>query len=141
MRFISGNKWILCMILEDLPPYKIYKIYKIYKTYEKNKKKYKTNRRYPSQYGFHNRAKSRQLAGDLSFWCKERWGTCIDSSTLLKTEQHLILTSLFFDTFNPHWLGPVVPNKSAVGHLMVLPRKPKRSPKFKIGFFPQFLLG
>ena len=35
----------------------------------KGMRKYKTDRRYPSQYGFHNRARSQQLAGNLSPWC------------------------------------------------------------------------
>ena len=40
-------------------------------------KKYETDRRYPSQYGFHNGARSRQVAGDLSSWRRERRGACI----------------------------------------------------------------
>ena len=47
--------------------YEIYEMYKMYKMYEEGMKKYKTDRRYPSQYSFHNTARSRQLAGDLSF--------------------------------------------------------------------------
>ena len=64
-------------------------------------RKYETDGEYTNQYGFHNGVKSRQLAGNLSPWYKERWGACINSSTVLKTEQHLIPTSLSFDTFNP----------------------------------------
>ena len=48
----------------------------------KSIKKYEIDRRYLSQYGFYNGAKSRQLARDLSFWCKRHWGTCIGSLTL-----------------------------------------------------------
>ena len=59
-----------------------------------------------------NGARSRQVAGDLSPWRRERRGACIGSltigsSTPLKTEQHLISTSLSSDTFNPRWLGPI----------------------------------
>ena len=53
-------------------------------------KKYKIDERYPSQYVFQNRVRSRQLARDLSSKCKERQGACISSSTPLKTEQYLI---------------------------------------------------
>ena len=69
----------------------------------KGMRKYETDGRYPSQYGFHNGARSRQLAGDLSPWCKERRGACIGSSTPLKIEQHLIPTSLSSNTFNSRW--------------------------------------
>ena len=83
--------------------YNMYEMYEMYKTYEESVRKYKTDRRYPSQYGFHNRARSRQLAGDLSFWCRERRGAYIGSSTPLKTEQYLISTSLSSDTLNLQW--------------------------------------
>ena len=60
--------------------YKMYKMYEMYEMYEmyrcmrhtkcaKDMRKYKTDGRYSSQYGFYNGAKSRQLAGDLSLWC------------------------------------------------------------------------
>ena len=85
--------------------YEMYEMYKMYEMYEMDKmyKRYETDGRYPSQYGFHNEARSRQLAGDLSPWCKERQGACIGSSTIgsstsLKTEQHLIPISLSSDT-------------------------------------------
>ena len=55
--------------------YKMYETYEMYKMCAKCMKgmrKYKTDERYPSQYGFQNGAKSRQLAGDLSPWCDSR---------------------------------------------------------------------
>lgn len=66
--------------------YKIYKIYGIYKytrykrcitrctksiiytRYTRCIKKYKIDRRYPSQYNFYSGVKNRQLAKNLSFW-------------------------------------------------------------------------
>lgn len=66
-------------------------------------RKYKTDRRYPNQYGFYNRTKNRPLAGDPSFWYKERQGACISGLTLLKIEQHRIPTSLSSDIFNLRW--------------------------------------
>ena len=90
--------------------YKIYEIYEIYKYMRymrctKGIKKYETDKKYPSQYGFHNRAGSRQLAVDLSLLRRECWEACISSLTintlnLLKTIPHFIPTSLFSDTFN-----------------------------------------
>ena len=77
----------------------MYKIYEMYEMY----KKYETDERYLSQYGFHNGARSRQLAGDLSPWCKERRGAYIGSLTPLKIEQHLIPTSLSSNTFDSRW--------------------------------------
>ena len=52
-----------------------------------------------------NGVRSRQVAGDLSPWRRERRGACIGSLTIgsltpMKTEQHLIPTSLSFDTFD-----------------------------------------
>ena len=41
-------------------------MYKMYDMYEEGMRKYKTDRRYLSQYDFHNGAKNRQLAEDLS---------------------------------------------------------------------------
>lgn len=38
----------------------------------KNIRRYKTDRRYLRQYSFHNRAKSRELAGDLTFWYESK---------------------------------------------------------------------
>ena len=76
----------------------MYEMYEMYKMYEEGMRKYETDGRYPSQYGFHNGARSRQLDGDLSPWCKKRRGACIGSSTPLKTEQHLIPTSFPSDT-------------------------------------------
>ena len=67
--------------------------------------KYEIDERYLSQYGFHNRAKTRQLARNLSPWCKERCGAYIGNLTLLKIKQHFIPTSFFFDTFDSRWLG------------------------------------
>ena len=46
--------------------YEMYKIYEIYKIYERGMKRYETDRRYLNQYGFYNRAKSWQLARNLS---------------------------------------------------------------------------
>ena len=48
------------------------------------------------------------MTGDLSPWRRERRGACIgsltiSSLTLLKTKQHLILTSLSSDTFDSRW--------------------------------------
>ena len=40
-------------------------------------RKYETDGRYPSQYGFYNGARSRQVAGDLSSWRRECRGACI----------------------------------------------------------------
>ena len=55
----------------------MYEVYKIYKMYKKGLRKYKTNKRYLSQYGFYNGAKSQQVAGDLPSQYKKRWGACI----------------------------------------------------------------
>ena len=44
-------------------------------------RKYETDRKYPSQYGSHNKAKSWVLTGDLASWCKERQKACFDSLT------------------------------------------------------------
>ena len=48
--------------------YKMYKMYEMYEMYEMDEmyERYETDGRYSNQYGFHNGAKSRQLAGDLS---------------------------------------------------------------------------
>lgn len=40
----------------------------MYKIYKENIRKYKTDRKYLSQYNFHNKARSWQLAGNLSPW-------------------------------------------------------------------------
>lgn len=40
--------------------------------YKEDIKKYKTNRRYLSQYGFHNKAKNQKLARDLFLWYKNK---------------------------------------------------------------------
>ena len=53
-----------------------------------------------------NGARGRQIAGDLFSWRRERQRACIGSliigsSTLLKTEQHFIPTSLSSDIFDP----------------------------------------
>ena len=84
------------------------RVYKNVTRCTKGMRKYETDRRYLSQYGFHNGARSRQLAGDLSPWRRERRGACIGSltigsSTPLKTEQHLIPTSLSSDTQSLLW--------------------------------------
>ena len=46
--------------------YEIYKMFEIYKIFKEGIKNYKTDGGYPSEYGFHNRAKNRQLAKDLT---------------------------------------------------------------------------
>lgn len=73
-------------------------MYKINKIYEENIKKYKTDRKYSSQYSFYNEAKSRQFAGNISLYYKKYQGAYISSLTLLKIEQQFILTTLFSNT-------------------------------------------
>ena len=88
--------------------YEMYEMYKMYKMYKEDMRRYKTDGRYPSQYNFHNKARSRQLAGDLSSWHRECREACISSLTigsltLLKTEQHFISKNLSFDIFDSQW--------------------------------------
>ena len=79
----------------------------MYEMYEEGMRKYETEEGIRVSLVF-NGARSRQVAGDLSPWRRERRGACIGSltigsSTPLKTEQHLIPTSLSSDTFDSRW--------------------------------------
>ena len=48
----------------------------------------------PSQYGFHNGARSQRVAKNLSFWCEKCRTACNGSLTSLEIKQHLIPISL-----------------------------------------------
>ena len=74
----------------------------MYKMYEEGMRKYETEEGIRVSLVL-NGARSRQVAGDLSPWRRKRRGACIGSSTPLKTEQHLIPTSLSSDTFDSRW--------------------------------------
>ena len=79
----------------------------MYKMYEEGMRKYETKEGIRVSLVF-NGAKSRQVAGDLSPWCKKRQEACICSLTIssltsLKTKQHLIPTRLSLNTFDSRW--------------------------------------
>lgn len=102
------KRYKMYKIYQTYKIYKMYKIYEIHKMYRYIKKikytkflrKYKINRRYLSQNSFYNKVKKRQLAGNLTILCKKRWKIYFGSSSLLKTKQFFISTSLFSDNFD-----------------------------------------
>ena len=64
-------------------------------------RKYETDERYSSQFGF--QWSQKPADGRRFLWRRERWRACSSSLTPLKTEQHLIPTSLSFDTQSLFW--------------------------------------
>ena len=62
------TRCIYKMYVQDVCTRCIYEMYiqDLYTRCTKNMRKYETDGRYPSQYSFHNGARSWQLAGDLS---------------------------------------------------------------------------